>query len=168
MWSEITRSGVVPGGGERHLDDAVEVAIRRRQTADVQTEAVCNRRADLVGNEYLSLDLARLHDIFGERAQRGFAANLETQGLHAAEQFSLDVACAREVLGKSGRILLEPRPFRALPYILRIGKTIPAYFAEIEALFSPTVQRRLHECPGWGSTRRAQNHCLMSILIVYF
>ena len=140
--------GVVPGGVERHLDDAVDVAVRRWKAADIQTEALCNRRAHLVGGEYFSLDLARLDDILGERAQRGFAAHLETQGFHPTEQFSLDVACAREVLGEPGRILLEPRPFRALPdvrtifsvqhagniaSIPRISKLISAYHAEIRS-----------------------------------
>ena len=32
---------VVPGGIERHLDDAVDIAIRYRQAAGIQSEAAC-------------------------------------------------------------------------------------------------------------------------------
>lgn len=69
----------------------------------------------MVGGEDFALDLSGLHDILGEHAQRGLAAHLETQGLHAAEQLPLGVACVREKPTEAGVILLELRPFGALP-----------------------------------------------------
>ena len=140
---------VVPGGVERHLDDAVDAAIRRRQCAGIQAEAACDRRAHPVGGEDFAFDLARLHDILGERAQRGLAAHLGTQGLHAAKQFPLVVAHAREGFGEPGRILPDAWPFGALPDIgaifsaqhamniapiRRTGKRISAVVAEMRGL----------------------------------
>ena len=54
---------VVPGGVERHLDDAVDVAIRHRQAAGIQTETACDGRAHLIASEHFAFDLARLDDI---------------------------------------------------------------------------------------------------------
>ena len=140
------RRGVVPGSVEGHVDNAVDVAVRRRQTAGIQAEAACNRRAHPVRGENFAFDLARFHNVFRERAQNGLVAEREPQRLHPAEQFSLSVAGGREGFGKPGYILLEPRPFRLLPDIhgifsaiiaenighnLRSGKFISVKYAEI-------------------------------------
>ena len=106
---------VVPGSIERHLDNTVDIAVRRRQSAGVQPEAAREGRAHLVGGKDFALDLAGFHDILGEHAQGGIAAHLETQSFHAAEQLPLGVARVREELAEPSVILPELRPFGALP-----------------------------------------------------
>jgi hypothetical protein len=45
---------------ERHFDDAFDVAIGRREGADVEPQAAGYRRADLPGVELLAFDFAAL------------------------------------------------------------------------------------------------------------
>ena len=118
--------GVVPGGVERHLDDAVDVSIRPPGRPPMfRPRAGCNRRADLVGGEYFSpRSRSVLTTSSVERAQRGFAAHLETQGFHPTEQhFPWMWRVRARCLAKPGRILLD-----AGARALQIRPDEPSYY----------------------------------------
>ena len=112
------RFGAIPGGVERHPDDAVGCRIgRRRAVRAGQAEAVRDRRADPAGVDTVALDPARRHRILGEGAQHGLAAQAGAQRLHAAAQPPLGVARAPQRCGEPGVILPEVRPAGPLPDI---------------------------------------------------
>ena len=56
---------IVLGRVHDHLDNTVDVAVRPRQAADVDSEPACDRGAHLVSIEILPLDLARFENILG-------------------------------------------------------------------------------------------------------
>jgi hypothetical protein len=56
-------------GIEHHLDHALDVAIHRRQGADVDAQAAGDGRAHGLDVELLALDLAGLDHVLGERRQ---------------------------------------------------------------------------------------------------
>ena len=115
---------VVAGGVEDHLDDSLDVPVRRLQRADVHAEPAGDRRSHLVGFELFPLDLTALEDVGGQRPQDGFLPEFEAQRFHAADQPALPVAHRGQRLGQPLRVPAKSRPVPALvdvhsPLLLR-------------------------------------------------
>ena len=99
-------------GVEHHLDDALHVAIRGFERADVHAEAARDGGADLFGVQLLALDLAALEHVGGEGLQDGFLAEIESEGFHVTDQPALPVADRRERLAQTLPVPVEAGPVR--------------------------------------------------------
>ena len=113
-------------GVENHVDDPVDMTVRRRKPTNVQPETARQRRTDLIAIENLAFDLTGLDDLFGERLQRGLVAQPQPQRLHAANQPALLVAHRRErrdevflAPAKPGPVLVLVDIPRHSPHLLR-------------------------------------------------
>ena len=76
---------------EHYLDDAVDMPVGRREGPRYQAPSGVLARAHLIDVEDLPLDLTRFQDILGQRAQYGFLAEPEAEGLHPADETALAV-----------------------------------------------------------------------------
>lgn len=117
----------VPRGVEHHLDDALDVAIDRRECGCLHAEPAGERGSHLPGVQALALDLAGLHHVLGEGAQHRLGAKLEAEAAHAAQQNALAMPEVGEGAGQCGDVPAQIRPARALPdsrHILRSGEAL--------------------------------------------
>ena len=88
------RRGVALRGVERHLHNAVDVAVGGDQAADVEAQAARDGGAHLVLVQLLALDVAALENVLGQRLENGLVAERKAHALHAADQAALVVADA--------------------------------------------------------------------------
>ena len=79
------------GRVQHHLDNTINMAIRRDQSANFQTQPLCDRRSNLILVECLSFDLAAFHDITGQCPEHRLVAKIEAKTLHAPQEFALAV-----------------------------------------------------------------------------
>ena len=77
---------------QHHLDDPIDMAIRRDQPADFEPQPFCNGRPNLILVERLAFDLAALDDITGESSQHRLIAKIKAKALHASQELALPVA----------------------------------------------------------------------------
>ena len=91
---------VVARGVEHHFDDALDVAVRGLEGADVHAETAGDRGADLFGVELLAFDLAALEDVGGQGLQDGFLLKVEAECFHVADQAALPVTHGGERFGE--------------------------------------------------------------------
>ena len=69
-WGNFSHGPLTVGGGiQHHLDHALDMAIDRRQGANIHTQTTRNARTDGGDAEVLAFNLAGLDNIFGERQQ---------------------------------------------------------------------------------------------------
>ena len=122
---------------EHHFDNALDIAIGGNQPADVHAEPPGDRRADLIGRELLSLDLARSDDVLGQRAKVRLAAQLEPEPLHLSEQAAVFAGHLGEQLPEHPVVPVHGRPPRVFP---DIGHIISARFADIMAAILRTTR----------------------------
>ena len=111
-------------GVEHHFDDALDIAVRRLEAADVHAQPPGDRRADLFGVELLAFDLAALENIGGQSLQNGFLPKVEAERLHVSDQPALPVTDGGQRLGKLPLVPVEPGPVLKLmdihsPHLLR-------------------------------------------------
>ena len=72
---------IVARGVEHHFDDALDVAVRGLEGADVHAEPPRNRGADLFGVELFAFDFAALQHVGGQGFEDGFLAEVESEAL---------------------------------------------------------------------------------------
>ena len=123
-----------PGGVQHDFDNALDVAVNRRQGPNVHPHAPGERGTHLGGIQLFALDLACFDNILGERLQRCFLAQLKAQGFHAPKQASLQMARLRQ---QRGQLSLVPLKFRPLFALVNIH-LFSAQFTEIIALIRRT------------------------------
>src|SRR5690242_4368176 len=82
-------SCVLCGRIHHQLNDAVDVAVRRHETAGIEAQLAGDRGPDLRAVEFLAFDLARLDDVFSQGAKVSLAPQGEAQAFHLAEQTPL-------------------------------------------------------------------------------
>jgi hypothetical protein len=111
---------------EHHLHNAFDVTVRRLQPADVDSEPTRDRRANLIGVKLLAFDLAALHHVLGERAEKGLLSQPEAERLHLAAQAPLQVPGCSQRGRQASLIPTELGPVRKLmdiashlPHVLR-------------------------------------------------
>ncbi len=104
------RGPIVLRGVERHLDDALDVPVRRQEGADVHPQAAREGGSDLLPVEGLSLDLARLEDVLGERVERGLLAEPEAEAFHPPDEPPLPMPHCGEPIRDPGPVPAEPGP----------------------------------------------------------
>jgi hypothetical protein len=73
-----------------------------------------NRRAHLVAVERLAFDLARFHNLFGQRVENRFRSQLKAEALDVADETALPVPHVDETRGYARVIPAELRPSGAL------------------------------------------------------
>src|SRR5260370_11311873 len=101
---------IVARGVERHFDDALHVAVRRRQCADIHSKSSGNRGSDLIRIQLLALDFAALEHIGGQGLKVCFLTEAKSKRLHVADQPTLPVADSGQTLGEQLAIPGKPRP----------------------------------------------------------
>ena len=142
------RLRVVACGVEHHLDDAFDSAVGGDEPADVQAESPRDRRADLIGREFLALDLARLDDVLGQRAQMGFVAQIEAEPFHLPEQAAFFTRDMCEQPAEDLIVPVQGGPVRVLPDISHL---ISALVAEIMAIILRMANTDLRiKCVDYG------------------
>ena len=104
------RLGVVLRGVEHHLDDALNVAVRRRQRADIHAETPGDGGAHLIPVEDFALDLAGLEHVLGQGLEHGLRAKAKSERFHAPDQPPLPVADGGKRLRQHLVIPAEIRP----------------------------------------------------------
>ena len=105
---------VVLGRIQHHFDDALDVAVCRRQPADFDSEPACDRGTHLVPVELFPLDLARFEDVLGKSLQYSLRFKLETETLHAPDQAPLPVPNLSQTPGDALGIPAKARPSRPI------------------------------------------------------
>ena len=108
-----------------HLDDALYVAVDVPEAADVHTEAAGDRRAYLLPVESLPFDFAALEYVLCKGFERGFLSEIETKGLHAANETALSIPDVSQRPGQAALVPMEIGPVGMLvdvysPHHLRI------------------------------------------------
>src|SRR6185312_16276069 len=140
------RFGVFFGRVEHHFDDALDVAVGRSESADIDPKPTRERRAHLILVEDLALDLARFHDLFGEGLKGRLFLESESQRFHPPDQAPLAVSDRGELVREMFVVPAEIRPTREFmdvaghsPHLVRrlyglfsaLSKIISANDAEI-------------------------------------
>ena len=116
---------IMTHGVEHHFNDAIDVAIRWPERADIHAKAACNRGADLLSVQLFPLNVTGLKDIGGQRLENGFLTQIKSEGFHVACQPALPVADIGERLGKLVAVPAKLGPAFHLvdiysPHILRV------------------------------------------------
>ena len=66
---------IFAGGVEHDFDDALDIAVNGRQSANVQSHASSEGRSHLGGIQLFAFNLTGLDNILGQRLQRGLFGN---------------------------------------------------------------------------------------------
>ena len=87
------------GGVERHLDDALDIPVDRRQCPGLHPEAARYRGSDFILVEDFTLNFAGLENVFRQGFEDGVFSQGKPKRMHAANQPPLPVPDGCQLLG---------------------------------------------------------------------
>jgi len=90
------RLSIVSCGVENHFNNAVDISIGWRESADVDAESLGKGRSNLIDIQSLTFNLARLENVLNEEFKRRFSTRGEAERLHPTDQAALLVAHSGE------------------------------------------------------------------------
>ena len=102
---------VVADRVQRHLDDAFDIPVCRKQASDIHAQAPRDGRAYLIAVQNLPFDFAGLHHFLGQDLKAGFFPKLESQRLHSPQQTALSRGEPRQGFCLDG---LRPKKSQAI------------------------------------------------------
>ncbi len=90
----------MPRGVQHHFDDALDVTVRRLQSAYIHPKATGNGRPDLFRIQLFALDLAALENVGRQGLEDGFLPQVEPESLHMADEPALAMTDAGKSVGE--------------------------------------------------------------------
>ncbi len=115
------RLGVSRGGVEDHLHDPFDVAVHRRQRADVHAQPARDGRAHGTRVQRFAFDGAAGDDVVGERRHRCLVAQGQARIGQPPQQQALRTADLRQAVRERGEVEAPARPLGGLPDVGRIS-----------------------------------------------